>query len=108
VAGAATLLARLIRGSWRSAAFQASEFALASGRRELRLRSRRRDQRPPTRAVDDLVPLTVLALIYLLVSRGLLQLIGSGEVLQPDFSGGCAALGTAPDPPRRGCSIAPG
>src|SRR3954469_11970157 len=81
VAGAAALLARLIRGPWRSAAFQASAFALASvaagyayvlgggvaGHLVL---------------PDDLVPLTVLALVYLLVSRGLLQLIGNGEVLQ--------------------------
>ena len=92
VAGAAALLARLIRGSWRHAAFQASAFALASvaagyayalgggviGHLAL---------------PDDLVPLTVLALIYLLVSRGLLQLVGSGEVLRPDFAAAAAEAG---------------
>lgn len=92
VAGAAALLARLIRGPWRSAAFQASAFALASvaagyayglgggitGHLLL---------------PDDLVPLTALALVYLLVSRGLLQLIGSGEVLQPDFAAAAAEAG---------------
>jgi HD-GYP domain-containing protein (c-di-GMP phosphodiesterase class II) len=92
VAGVAALLARLVRGSWRSAAFQASTFALASlaagyayalgggaaGRLAL---------------PDDLVPLTVLALAYLLVSRGLLQLVGGGEVLQPDFAAAAAEAG---------------
>jgi HD-GYP domain-containing protein (c-di-GMP phosphodiesterase class II) len=92
VAGAAALLARLIRGSWRHAAFQASAFALAavaagyayalgggvSGHLVL---------------PDDLVPLIVLALIYLLVSRGLLQLVGSGEVLRPDFAAAAAEAG---------------
>ncbi|HEY8843596.1 MAG TPA: HD domain-containing phosphohydrolase, partial [Gaiellaceae bacterium] len=92
VAGAAALLARLIRGSWRHAAFQASAFALAAvaagyayalgggviGHLVL---------------PDDLVPLIVLALIYLLVSRGLLQLVGSGEVLRPDFAAAAAEAG---------------
>jgi HD-GYP domain-containing protein (c-di-GMP phosphodiesterase class II) len=92
VAGVAALLARLVRGSWRFAAFQASAYALASvaagyaftagggaiGKLAL---------------PDDLVPLTVLALVYLLVSRGLLQLIGGGEVLQPDFAAAAAETG---------------
>ena len=92
VAGLAALLARLVRGSWRFAAFQASAFALASvaggyafafgggvaGHLAL---------------PDDLVPLTALALLYLLVSRGLLQLVGGGEVLQPDFAAAAAEAG---------------
>ena len=54
------------------------------------------------------MPLTVLALIYLLVSRGLLQLIGSGEVLQPDFSGGCGCAGNRPGSPAQGMLDRPG
>ena len=42
---------------------------------------------------DDLVPLTVLALVYLLVSRGLLQVVGGLEVLQPDFAAAAAEAG---------------
>jgi HD-GYP domain-containing protein (c-di-GMP phosphodiesterase class II) len=92
VAGAAALLARLVRGTWRHAAFQASAFALASvaaayafalggghtGRLAL---------------PDDLVPLAVLALVYLLISRGLLQIVGGLEVLQPDFAAAAAEAG---------------
>jgi HD-GYP domain-containing protein (c-di-GMP phosphodiesterase class II) len=92
VAGAAALLARLLRGPWRHAAFQASAYALASvaagyafllggghtGRLAL---------------PDDLVPLVVLALVYLLLSRGLLQIVGGLEVLQPDFAAAAAEAG---------------
>jgi HD-GYP domain-containing protein (c-di-GMP phosphodiesterase class II) len=39
------------------------------------------------------VPLTVLALVYLLVSRGLLQVVGGLEVLQPDFAAAAAESG---------------
>jgi HD-GYP domain-containing protein (c-di-GMP phosphodiesterase class II) len=92
VAGAAALAARLLRGSLRSASFQASAFALASlaagyayglgggaaGRLTL---------------PDDVVPLAALALSYLLVSRGLLELVGGGEALQPDFAAAAAEAG---------------
>jgi HD-GYP domain-containing protein (c-di-GMP phosphodiesterase class II) len=92
VAGAAALAARLLRGSLRSASFQASAFALASlaagyayglgggaaGRLTL---------------PDDVVPLVTLALAYLLVSRGLLELVGGGEALQPDFAAAAAEAG---------------
>jgi hypothetical protein len=79
VAGAAAFLARLMRGPLSLGAFQASAFALASlaagyafalgGGRTGHLA-----------LPDDLVPLTVLALVYLLVSRGLLQVVGGLEV----------------------------
>ena len=92
VAGAAALLARLVRGSWRHAAFQASTFALAAlgagyaftlagghvGRLVL---------------PDDIVPLTALAIVYLLISRGLLQLVGAGEALDADFAAAAAETG---------------
>ncbi|MGZ4256987.1 MAG: HD-GYP domain-containing protein [Gaiellaceae bacterium] len=92
VAGAAALLARLVRGSWRHTAFQASTFALAAlgagyaftlagghvGRLVL---------------PDDIVPLTALAIVYLLISRGLLQLVGAGEALDPDFAAAAAETG---------------
>jgi HD-GYP domain-containing protein (c-di-GMP phosphodiesterase class II) len=92
VAGAAALFARLIRSSWRTAAFQSSAFALASvaaGYGYILGGGTSGHLALP----DDLVPLTVLALVYLLVSRGLLQLIGSGEVLQPDFAAAAAEAG---------------
>jgi HD-GYP domain-containing protein (c-di-GMP phosphodiesterase class II) len=92
VAGSAALLARLVRGTWRQAAFQASAYALASfaagyafalgGGRTGHLA-----------LPDDLVPLTVLALVYLLVSRGLVQVVGGFEVLRPDFAGAAAEAG---------------
>jgi HD-GYP domain-containing protein (c-di-GMP phosphodiesterase class II) len=92
VAGAAALLARFLRGSWRLVAFHASAFALASlaagyafllgggvvGRLTL---------------PDDVVPLTTLALVYLLVSRGVLELVGGGETLEPDFGAAAAETG---------------
>jgi len=89
VAGAAALLARLVRGSWRHAAFQASAFALAAlgagyaftiaGGHTGRLL-----------LPDDIVPLTALAIVYLLISRGVLQLIGAGEALDPEFAAAAA------------------
>jgi len=92
VAGSAALVARLVRGSFRQSPFQASAFALASvaagyafalgGGRTGHLL-----------LPDDLVPLTVLALAYLLVSRGLLQVVARLEVLQPDFAAAAAEAG---------------
>jgi HD-GYP domain-containing protein (c-di-GMP phosphodiesterase class II) len=92
VAGAAAFVARLVRVPWRLAAFQASAFALATlaagyafvlggghaGRLTL---------------PDDLVPLIALAIVYLMVSRGLLQLVGGGETLEPDFAAAVAETG---------------
>jgi hypothetical protein len=92
VAGAAAMVARLVRTPWRLAAFQASTFALAAlaagyafalggghtGRLGL---------------PDDLVPLIALGLVYLMVSRGLLDLVGSGEPLEPDFAAAAAETG---------------
>jgi HD-GYP domain-containing protein (c-di-GMP phosphodiesterase class II) len=92
VAGAAALVARLVRAPWRLGLFQASAFALAAlgagyafqlggghaGRLTL---------------PDDLVPLIALALVYLMVSRGLLELVGGGETLEPDLSAAAAETG---------------
>ncbi|HEY6835766.1 MAG TPA: HD domain-containing phosphohydrolase, partial [Gaiellaceae bacterium] len=92
VAGAAAFVARLVRMPWRLAAFQASAFGLAAlaagyafvlggghpGRLTL---------------PDDLVPLIALAIVYLMVSRGLLQLVGGGETLEPDFAAAAAETG---------------
>ena len=92
VAGAAALVARGVRGPWRLAAFQASAFSLAAlaagyafhlgggatGRLSL---------------PDDVVPLTALALVYLVISRGILGLVGGGETLEPDFAGAAAEAG---------------
>ncbi len=92
VAGSAALLARVVRGEWRQSAFQASAFALASvaAGYAFELGGGRFGH---LALPDDLVPLTVLALVYLLVSRGLLQVIGSLEVLQPDFAAAAAEAG---------------
>ena len=46
-----------------------------------------------SRFPDDLVPLTLLAVAYLIVSRGLLQVVGDLEVLQPDFPAAAAEAG---------------
>ena len=92
VAGATAFAARLVRVPWRLAAFQAAAFALAAlaagyafllggghaGRLAL---------------PEDLVPLIALAIVYLMVSRGLLELVGSGETLQPDFAAAAAETG---------------
>jgi HD-GYP domain-containing protein (c-di-GMP phosphodiesterase class II) len=92
VAGSAALLARIVRGSFRFSAFQASAFALASAAAgyAFALGGGHTGQ---LLLPDDLVPLTVLALAYLLVSRGLLQVVGALEVLQPDFAAAAAEAG---------------
>jgi HD-GYP domain-containing protein (c-di-GMP phosphodiesterase class II) len=92
VAGAAALLARLMRGPLSLGAFQASAFALASlaAGYAFELGGGRIGH---LALPDDLVPLTVLALVYLLVSRGLLQVVGGLEVLQPDFAAAAAEAG---------------
>jgi HD-GYP domain-containing protein (c-di-GMP phosphodiesterase class II) len=92
VAGAAAFLARLMRGPLSLGAFQASAFALASlaAGYAFQLGGGRSGH---LALPDDLVPLTVLALAYLLVSRGLLQVIGGLEVLQPDFAAAAAEAG---------------
>src|SRR4051794_432426 len=92
VAGSAALVARLVRGSFRHSAFEASAFALASvaAGYGFGLGGGHTGQ---LALPDDLVPLTVLALAYLLVSRGLLQVVGGLEVLQPDFAAAAAETG---------------
>jgi HD-GYP domain-containing protein (c-di-GMP phosphodiesterase class II) len=92
VAGTAALLARIVRGSWRHAAFQASAFALASaaGGYAFTLGGGHFGH---LALPDDLVPLTALALVYLLVSRLLLQVVDGLEVLQPDFAAAAAEVG---------------
>src|SRR3954454_371541 len=92
VAGTAALLARIVRGSWRHAAFQASAFALASaaGGYAFTLGGGHFGH---LALPDDLVPLAALALVYLLVSRLLLQVVGGLEVLQPDFAAAAAEAG---------------
>jgi HD-GYP domain-containing protein (c-di-GMP phosphodiesterase class II) len=92
VAGAAALVARIVRASWRTAAFEASAFALAAlaagyafsvgGGHAGRLM-----------LPDDLVPLIALAIAFLIISRGLLELVGGGETLQPDFGAAAAEAG---------------
>ena len=37
--------------------------------------------------------MTALAIVYLLISRGLLQLVGAGEALDPDFAAAAAEAG---------------
>lgn len=92
VAGAAAFVARLMRGPLSLGAFQASAFALASlaAGYAFELGGGRTGH---LALPDDLVPLTVLALVYLLVSRGLLQVVGGLEVLQPDFAAAAAEAG---------------
>jgi HD-GYP domain-containing protein (c-di-GMP phosphodiesterase class II) len=92
VAGSAALLARLVRGTWRVAAFQASSFALASVAAGYAF-GLGGGHSGHLALPDDLVPLTALALVYLLVSRGLLQVVGALEVLQPDFAAAAAEAG---------------
>ena len=92
VAGTAALLARVVRGSWRHAAFQASAFALASVAAGYAFALGGGAAGHLT-LPDDLVPLAVLALVYLLVSRLLLQVVGGLEVLQPDFAAAAAEAG---------------
>jgi HD-GYP domain-containing protein (c-di-GMP phosphodiesterase class II) len=92
VAGSAALLARLVRGSWRTAAFQASAYTLAAvaAGYAFAVGGGRTGQ---LSLPDDLVPLTALALAYLLVSRGLLQIVGGLDVLRPDFAAVAAEAG---------------
>jgi HD-GYP domain-containing protein (c-di-GMP phosphodiesterase class II) len=92
VAGTAALLARIVRGSWRQAAFQASSFALASTAAGYAF-ALGGGHAGHLALPDDLVPLTALALVYLLVSRLLLQVVGGLEVLQPDFAAAAAEAG---------------
>ena len=68
VAGPAALLARVVRGSWRQAAFQASAFALASAAAGYAF-ALGGGHAGHLALPDDLVPLTALALVYLIVSR---------------------------------------
>jgi HD-GYP domain-containing protein (c-di-GMP phosphodiesterase class II) len=92
VAGAAAFLARLMRGPIALGGFQASAFALATlaAGYAFELGAGRTGH---LALPDDLVPLTALALAYLLVSRGLLQVVGGLEVLQPDFAAAAAEAG---------------
>jgi HD-GYP domain-containing protein (c-di-GMP phosphodiesterase class II) len=92
VVGSAALLARLVRGVWRQAAFQASAYALASVAAGYGF-SLGGGRFGHLALPDDLVPLTVLALLYLLVSRGLVHVVGGLEALQPDFAAAAAEAG---------------
>ncbi|MDX6506403.1 MAG: hypothetical protein QOG06_1047, partial [Gaiellaceae bacterium] len=92
VAGSAALLARLMRGPLRHGAFQASAFALASVAAGYAF-ALGGGHAGHLALPDDLVPLAVLALAYLLISRGLLQIVGGLEVLQPDFAAAAAEAG---------------
>jgi HD domain len=95
VAGAAALAARVVRASWRTAAFDSSAFALAALCAGYAFRVGGGHAGRLT-LPDDLVPLIALALAFLIVSRGLLELVGGGEAFQPDFWAGAAegGLGT--------------
>jgi hypothetical protein len=92
VAGAAALTARVARGAWRPAAFQASAFALGAfaGGYAFRFGGGHVGR---LALPDDVVPLTVLALAYLVASRGLLELVGSGETPVLDLATGAAEAG---------------
>jgi HD-GYP domain-containing protein (c-di-GMP phosphodiesterase class II) len=92
VAGAACLLARAVRGSLRTAAFQASAFALASAAAGYAFRLGGGHPGHLT-LPDDVVPLVALAVAYVIVSRGLLELLGGGEVFRPDFTAAAAETG---------------
>jgi HD-GYP domain-containing protein (c-di-GMP phosphodiesterase class II) len=92
VAGAAAFLARVVRGPLRHAAFQAGAYALAAVAAGYAFHlggGHTRHLALP----DDVVPLVVLGVAYLLVSRGLLQIVGGLEVLQPDFAAAAAETG---------------
>jgi HD-GYP domain-containing protein (c-di-GMP phosphodiesterase class II) len=92
VAGAAALTARLVRGPCRLAAFQGSAFALAAVAAGYAFRLGG-GHAGALALPDDLVPLTVLALAYLVVSRGLLELVGSRETPTLDLATGAAEAG---------------
>ena len=113
VASGVDLAAVIVLGPWRGALVAGLGCAARAGRPRLRgamQRSRPRPShsppsRPATRShsaaatpatstlPDDLVPLAALALVYLLVSRLLLQVVGGLEVLQPDFAAAAAEAG---------------
>ena len=91
VAGAAALIARLMRGAFRPALFQAAAFALASlaAGYAFGLGGGHVHQ---LKLPEDLVALTALAVVYLVVSRTVLELVGGGESVDPDFAADlCAA-----------------
>jgi HD-GYP domain-containing protein (c-di-GMP phosphodiesterase class II) len=92
VAGTAALIARLVRAEWRTAAFEASAFALAAlgAGYAFALGGGHTGQ---LTLPEDLVPLIALAIAYLMISRGLLELVGGGEALQPDFAAAAAEAG---------------
>jgi HD-GYP domain-containing protein (c-di-GMP phosphodiesterase class II) len=92
VAGTACLLARALRGSMRTAAFQASAFALASvaAGYAFRVGGAHTGQLV---LPDDLVALVALGVAYVGVSRGLLELVGDGEAFQPDLASAAAETG---------------
>jgi HD-GYP domain-containing protein (c-di-GMP phosphodiesterase class II) len=92
VAGTAALVARLVRAEWRTAAFQASAFALAALGAGYAF-ALGGGQTGQLRLPDDLVPVIALAIAYLMISRGLLELVGGGEALQPDFAAAAAEAG---------------
>ena len=92
VAGFGAFLARAGRSSWRSASFQAAAFALASlaGGYGFVLGGA-----GPGRLTlpDDLVSLACLGLGYMVVSRGLLELLWAREPFQADFAVAAAETG---------------
>jgi HD-GYP domain-containing protein (c-di-GMP phosphodiesterase class II) len=95
VAGAGVLLARAGRSSWRNASFHGAAFALASlaaGYAFILGGSRPGGLTLP----DDLVSLVCVALAYHVVSRGLLDLVWSGEPFQlaPAVAAAETGLGT--------------
>jgi HD domain len=92
VAGAACMLARALRGSLRTAAFQASAFALASVAAGYAFRLGGAYTGALT-LPDDLVALAALGVAYLVVARGLLDLLGGGETFQPDLAAAAAETG---------------
>jgi HD-GYP domain-containing protein (c-di-GMP phosphodiesterase class II) len=92
VAGTAALVARLVRAPWRLAPFQASAYALAALAAGYAF-ALGGGHTGMLGLPDDLVPLIALGLVYLMVSRGLLDLVGSGEPLEPDFAAAAAETG---------------
>jgi HD-GYP domain-containing protein (c-di-GMP phosphodiesterase class II) len=92
VAGAAALVARLVRGAFRTALFQAAAFAVAAVAAGYAFRLGGGHVHH-LKLPDDLVALTALAVVYLIVSRTVLELVGSGESLEPDFAAAAAEAG---------------
>src|SRR6059058_4232486 len=92
VAGAAALVARLLRGAFRPALFQAAAFALAAlaaGYAFVLGGGHVHHLKLP----EDLVALTALAVVYLVASRTVLELVGAGENVEPDFAAAAAETG---------------